>query len=216
MHAPSYIQRPRSRYPGEPSVPRPPLTCLMLLAPLRPPQLVRYDNFYARTRVCPGVGTTSSPLLLRRARCPVAILSSDTRHSIPQSGMDRCTESAYPPPRLRAHADRMAPSSLLLKLIYIQKTSTMKRSSALAPARSRFAWAAAQPARSSRASTCPSLAPVLHFNPGESDQGPGSGAKEEQGRSKGAEGVGKTSQREGSRGEVGSVGGGMERGGDEG
>ena len=130
--------------------------------------------------------------------------------------MDQCTESAYPPPHLRAHADRMAPSSLLLKLIYIKKTSTMKRSSALAPARSRFAWAAAQPARSSRASTCPSLAPVLHFNPGESDQGPGSGAKEEQGRSKGAEGVGKTSQREGSRGEVGSVGGGMERGGDEG
>ena len=133
------------KYPGEPSVPRPPLTSLMLLTPLWPPQLVRYDNFYARTRVYPGVGTTSSPLLLRRACCPVAILSSDTRHSIPQSGMDRCTESACPPPRLRAHADRMAPSSLLLKLIYIKKTSTIKRSSALARTRSRFAWAAAQP-----------------------------------------------------------------------
>ena len=53
------------------------------------------------------VGTTSSPLLLRRACCPVAILSLDTRHSIPQSEMDPCTKSAIPPPRLRAHADRV-------------------------------------------------------------------------------------------------------------
>jgi hypothetical protein len=81
------------------------------------------------------------------AACPLPSCHPELRHPAFYTpvGNGSVYRVRVSPSRLRAHADRMAPSSLLLKLIYIKKTSTIKRSSALARTRSRFAWAAAQP-----------------------------------------------------------------------